>query len=514
VRPPPHRRATVLVALATGLAVVLGGGAAPALADRAAAPHTVADRHVEAAGEAGPATPVGLWASTASSVISLTWQQPRTGSPARSFRVYEGERVVARTSTTSTVLQVAFGSSHSYTVTAVDADGRESAPTAPVTGKSWLSGLNPECLPPTVVPITVTEVSASAVSLTWQRHPLPGDLEVHVNGVNLGPTSLTSIRIGGLAPASSNSVALYRYNRCHSGPPMPVGWTTVTTEAGPAERPAAPTGLTVAGRTDSTVSLTWTAPAGTPAPAKYAVYDGGTLVATSKTPAVTVKRLFHATWHRFTVAALDAAGNESTHSPAASTATETCLAEPPRPVGLTALALSPSSVRLSWTLATAATSYTIFDRDAVVTTTRDPEAVVSGLASASAHSYRVSATLPQSCGETRQSTAVKVTTYPGPAARAAAPGGLTVTGNVPTTWPSGAQITLAWSPSAGAEPAVGYRVYDGAWIVGETSTATTIALQVGAATTHRYTVVAVDAANLESAASLPVTVQATYLPPP
>nr|MDT0659003.1 fibronectin type III domain-containing protein [Micromonospora sp. DSM 115978] len=495
--PPPTRRRGInaAVAVATLAAVLIGG--APAAA--------------QSTGPAAPATPVAPWASTSGSAITVTWQQPPVGPRIRSFRVYEGDQVVARTTTTATLLYVPFGSSHTYTVTAVDRVGRESARSEPVTGRSWLSGVNPECLPATTLPITVTDVSASAMSLSWPRYPLDGDLEVRINGVGLGTTPLTSARVGGLASATTHQVGLYRRNGC-TGDMDPVGWASATTAAGTADRPAAPADLTVTGRTDSTVDLSWTAPTG-PAPTRYAVYEGGTRVAVAQGTSATVRRLFHSTWHRFTVAALDAAGNESAHAPAVSTGTETCLAGPPRPVELTATALSPSSVRLAWTLATAAESYTIFDRDTAVATVENPAAVVSGLPSGSRHSYRVSATLPHSCGETPRSRPAPVTTLAGPTARPAAPAVLEVTGNVPTDWPSGAELALAWSPSVGAEPAVGYRVYEGATVVGETG-ATSVTLPVGAATRHSYTVVAVDAAGNESAASPSVTVWATYLPPP
>ncbi|MFV2088970.1 fibronectin type III domain-containing protein, partial [Micromonospora sp. LOL_021] len=175
---------------------------------------------------------------------------------------------------------------------------------------------------------------------------------------SLGWTSLTSARVGGLAPATDHEIQLYRHNQCGPGSAELVGSTSATTTAGDPARPAAPTGLTVTGRTDTTISLAWTAPAGPP-PDRYAVYEGSTRVAVSVDTTVTVQRLFHATWHRFTIAALDSAGNESTHSPAVSAGTETCLSSPPRPVGLTATALSPSSVRLGWTFDATATSYTV-----------------------------------------------------------------------------------------------------------------------------------------------------------
>ncbi len=492
--PPLRRRGAVL--LATALATVL---IAPSPA---------------AAGPAGPATPTALWASTIGSGISLTWEQPRTGTRATSFRVYENDEVVARLSTTATYLTVPFGSTHTYTVAAVDHRGRESARSAPATGKSWLYGYNPECMTPTGVPMTVTEVTASAVAVSWTRHPLGGDLELRVDGRSLGWTSTTSARIGGLTPGAAHQVVLYRPDRCHTGGPgaYPVGSVTVTTAPGDTARPEAPAGLTVTGRTDSTIGLSWTAPPG-PRPARYAVYDGATPVAVTTGTTATVTGLYHSTWHRFTVAALDAAGNESAHSAAAASATKTCLSEPPRPVGVRATAVSSSSVRLSWTFEAAATSYTVYDRDTEVATTRYPELILTGLAPRSEHAYRVVATLAQSCGESPRSRRAGVATPDGPAARTAAPASLVVAGNVPGTWPSGAQVTLAWTPAAGGEPATGYRVYEGADVVGETA-GTTLTLPVGAGTVHEYAVVAVDAAGHESAASRRVTVTAMYLPPP
>jgi hypothetical protein len=465
-----------------------------------------------AAATTGPATPVAVWASTIGTGISLAWEQPRTGSRAVSFRVYESADVVARVSTTAAYLEVPFGSSHTYTVAAVDHRGRESTRTAPVTGRSWLYGYNPECMPEPGVQITVTEVTASAVAVSWTRHPLGGDLELRVDGQSFGWTSLTSARVGGLTSGAAHQVTLYRASRCPPGGVQPVASTTVTTAPGATTRLETPSGLAVTGRTDSSIDLAWTAPPGS-RPARYAVYDGATLVAVTTGTTASVGRLYHATWHRFTVAAVDAAGNESAHSAPVTAATEGCLSQPPRPGAVTVSATSSSSVRLSWTFDAAATSYTVFDAGTPVATTRYPDVVLTGLPPASNHTYRIAATLAQACGDSPRSRPVAVTTPAGPATRPAGPTSLVVAGNAPGAWPSEAQLALQWSPSAEGAPVSGYRVYEGATVVGETG-GTSLTLQVGAATTHEYVVVAVDAAGHESAPSPRVTVRAAYLPPP
>jgi hypothetical protein len=266
VSPPISRRAAVLLIAATTavLTSTVPAHAAPS----------------------SPATPTGLWASTIGTGISLSWEQPRSGSRASSFHIYENDQVVARVSTPSTYLEVPFGSSHTYTVAAVDQRGRASARTAPVTGRSWLYGYNPECMPVSGVTVTATDITATAFSVSWTRHPLGGDLELRVDGRSLGPISSTGARVGGLTPATAHQVVLYRPNRCHigGGSAVPVGSVTVTTAPGTATPPQAPTGLAVTGRTDSTIGLSWTAPPG-PRPARYAVYDGATLAAvTSGSP--------------------------------------------------------------------------------------------------------------------------------------------------------------------------------------------------------------------------------------
>ncbi|MGW4161852.1 extracellular catalytic domain type 1 short-chain-length polyhydroxyalkanoate depolymerase [Streptomyces sp. NPDC004788] len=81
----------------------------------------------------------------------------------------------------------------------------------------------------------------------------------------------------------------------------------------------APTGLTVTGTTDTTVSLTWNAVAGA---SSYAVHRDGTRVATTTSTAATDTGLATGTAYGYTVTALDASGTAGTVS-AAVTATTT-----------------------------------------------------------------------------------------------------------------------------------------------------------------------------------------------
>src|SRR5213078_1567727 len=108
-------------------------------------------------------------------------------------------------------------------------------------------------------------------------------------------TTATSARIGGLAPTTTYTFTIGRLG-C---PPQGNASITVTTAAGPAARPGTPVGLTVRDRSQTTVRLAWLAPPpGSDRATRYAVYDGGTRVATSTATHVVVRRLWRDTAHR------------------------------------------------------------------------------------------------------------------------------------------------------------------------------------------------------------------------
>ncbi|MFI9556783.1 glycoside hydrolase family 75 protein [Nonomuraea endophytica] len=74
---------------------------------------------------------------TSATSISLAWTESSDNVGVTGYRVYEGTAVVATSPTpAATVGGLATGSTHTYTVTALDAAGNESASSAPVTGRA------------------------------------------------------------------------------------------------------------------------------------------------------------------------------------------------------------------------------------------------------------------------------------------------------------------------------------------------------------------------------------------
>jgi Fibronectin type III domain/Carbohydrate binding domain len=86
---------------------------------------------------------------------------------------------------------------------------------------------------------------------------------------------------------------------------------------GSAPAPAAPSGLTVTGTTSSTVSLSWTAPAGLVT--GYDVYSGGNQAASVTSASATLTGLAAATSYTLTVAAYNSAGTGPQSAPVTAT---------------------------------------------------------------------------------------------------------------------------------------------------------------------------------------------------
>jgi hypothetical protein len=88
---------------------------------------------------ARPAAPTGAYATVAvqnlntDAVVAVAWSRPADTDPTLTYRVYEDATVVATSTGSSARITVRTNTTHTYTVTAVDAAGSESAPSGPTT---------------------------------------------------------------------------------------------------------------------------------------------------------------------------------------------------------------------------------------------------------------------------------------------------------------------------------------------------------------------------------------------
>jgi len=455
----------------------------------------------------GPATPNELTATNDTSSITLSWQQQSWGYRPTHFRVWEGDKVVARNTTTHVrVTGLGFGSIHTFRVTAVAANGMESAFSDPITRQVMIPGIDPSCRPGPPTGLRSFDLRATAVSLAWNPVDPPAPVLVSGGGQTY-TTGLSHTRIGGLKPATTYTMTVAR--RDCRGQLYPAS-VTVTTLAGSARSPGRPTGVTAGPATTSTVRLSWTAPSDGAPVVYYDIYRGATRIMWSSTTTVELTNLWRANTYPFTVVAIGEGASESVHSAPVSVTTLPCDTAPPAPNALTATAVSASSVALNWVSETEPRSFTVYDGTRAVGTVRVPSAMITGLASSSTHQFSVVTELA-GCGVTPASASVPVTTKSGPRARPPRPENLRAVPLPPRPDPSGL-IVIAWTQPPSADPVRGYRIYEGATVLG-TSTTTSFSTHLPPATTHFVSVVAVDMAGNESRQSEPISVTASFVLP-
>jgi fibronectin type 3 domain-containing protein len=194
----------------------------------------------------------------------------------------------------------------------------------------------------------------------------------------------------------------------------------------------------------------------------------------------------------------------------------TCdLTAPTAPTALTATAVSPTTINLSWTAGTdnvGITNYKVFRDNApspiasVIGTTFSD----TGLAPSTTHSYKVIAS--DVAGNLSAASNIASATTPADTTAPSAPT------NLAGVAPNSTTVNLSWTASTDNVGVVAYKVFrDGGAtpVVTVTgTTATDVGLAVGSS--HKYVVTAVDGANNQSAASntIVVTTQGADVTPP
>lgn len=172
---------------------------------------------------------------------------------------------------------------------------------------------------------------------------------------------------------------------------------------------AAPTGLAVSGTSGSSISLSWSGVAGATG---YNVYRNGAKVNSAAVTATTYtdSGLSSGTSYSYTIKAIASGGSEGVASGVVTGSTTGTPPALPAPSGLAVSGVTASTVSLSWSAASGASSYNIYRNGVkanagVVTMTTFTD---SSLAPSTAYSYAVTAV--NSSGESARSTSANATT--------------------------------------------------------------------------------------------------------
>jgi fibronectin type III domain protein len=200
-----------------------------------------------------------------------------------------------------------------------------------------------------------------------------------------------------------------------------VGWPATLPSASSPSPPPAPTGLTATPAGSSQVSLSWTAPGGSPS--QYYI-DAGTSsqslvqVGISRTTTYTVTGLDSGTTYYFDVTAAFCFEGCSDSAPSSVVSAATNFTVPGAPTGLTATPAGSSQVRLNWTApaptaGAPVTGYKVYDGtssggESLAGSSSAISDTVTGLSSATTYYFEVTAF--NSAGESARSTEASATT--------------------------------------------------------------------------------------------------------
>ncbi|MCM3269616.1 PQQ-dependent sugar dehydrogenase [Paenibacillus elgii] len=156
--------------------------------------------------------------------------------------------------------------------------------------------------------------------------------DVFQNGTLIGSPLSTSYSVVGLTPGTAYSFTVKAKDAAGNSSAAS-SQLSVTTKAD-TTAPTEPTNVTAASKTDTTVTLTWTASTDNVGVTAYDIYRDGTLVQAGVTEtSYTVTGLTASTAYSFTVKAKDAAGNQSAAS---------------QPLSVTTNAPGPGEVPAPW----------------------------------------------------------------------------------------------------------------------------------------------------------------------
>jgi fibronectin type 3 domain-containing protein len=433
-----------------------------------------------------PSAPANLTALGGTAKVDLSWQASSDDVGVTGYRIFRGATQVGSvdgTTTSYTESGLAAGS-YTYTVRAVDAAGNLSDPS------NSASATVSDTSKPSA-PGSLTAAGGTAkVDLSWQA----SSDDVGVTGYRIfrGATQVgsvggttTSYTESGLAAGSySYTVRAVDAAENLSDPSNSASATVPDTT-----KPSVPGNLTANGSAGQ-VALSWQASTDDVGVTGYRIFRGGTQIdAVGGTATSYTDQGLAPGDYSYTVRAVDAAGNVSDASNAAS-GTVPDLTKPSTPQNLTASANGPTQVDLAWQASTdnvAVTGYNVYRDGTLIASTGTTPSYSDPVLVPGTYSYVVKAFDAAGNLSDASNTATVMLLAPD-GEKPTAPANLLATVN-------GSDVDLTWDASSDNVEVTGYKVYRDGVLLDSISPATSYSDTGVPAGDHGYTVRAVDASG-------------------
>ncbi len=426
-----------------------------------------------------PAAPTGLSTSgITQTAITLSWTKS-AGATGYKVQVDSGAVVTLGDVATYEFTGLSAGTSYTLKVIASNSGGDSTAAT--------VSASTLPNAPAAPTGLTTSGITQTAITLSWTKSAGATAYKVQVDSGTV--VTLGDVATHTFTGLSANTQYTLKVIASNSGGDSAAASTSASTLAALPNAPAAPTGLSTSGITQTAITLSWTKSTG--ATAYKVQVDSGTVTTLGDVATHTFSGLSAGTSYTLKVSASNSGGD----STAATVSASTLPNAPAAPTGLTTSGITQTAITLSWTKSTGATAYKVQVDSGTVTTLGDVAThTFSGLSAGTSYTLKISAS--NSGGDSTAAT-VSASTLPN---APAAPTGLTTSGITQTA------ITLSWTKSAGA---TGYKVQVDSGTVatlGDVATHTFSGLSAG--TSYTLKVIASNSGGDSTAATVSASTQA------
>jgi fibronectin type 3 domain-containing protein len=402
----------------------------------------------------------------------------------------------ATTDTAAYVISGLAASTRYYVQVSASNSAGSSAASSPVSATT----LAPSVQPPAAPILTAAARSDTSIQISWQQVQNAASYIIERAAASTGPYSVactTAALTWTDAKLVSSTPYFYRGKAFNSAGVS--GYSAVVSATTSTAAPAVPAGVTATAVSSSSITISWTAVTGATG---YIIYGGTSLTSLAQLATATATTysntgLTAATTYYYAVAATNAGG---TSAQSAGVSATTQSAAPSAPTGVTATAVSSSSITVSWAAVSGATGYVVYGGTSSTSLAQLATATATtysntGLTAATTYYYAVAAT--NAGGTSTRSTVVSAATQ---SAAPATPASLTATAA------SSSSITIKFTAVTGA---TSYKVYSSTnnttfTVLATISTTTYTHTGLTANTTYYYRVTAVQS-TLESPQSATVS---------
>ena len=431
-----------------------------------------------------PATPGNLAASsTTETSITLTWDSEVGATSYQLLR--DTVQIYSGLAQTFTDTGLTAETSYDYTVKSTNSSG-SSAESAIFIGTTDAAAAT---VPDAPTGLVVGAATVNTLNISWNATPDATSYQLFRNAVSIYIGSALTFTDTGLSAATTYTYTVAATNSQGTGATSAaVGGTTV---------PSTPSGLAVAGATETSLVVSWNASSGA---TSYELYRDGTLAYAGGALTFTDSGRVGGTTYSYRVQSTNGSGSSPLSSAAAG------ITIPSYPGGLSVDAQTDTTLELSWNPTIGTTSYELYrDGNLVfVDTTNQLSFIDTGLGASTTHVYRVLAKNSSGANSLAGAPSVSGTTSAPAVVVPGIPTGLTISGETEST------LHISWN----AEPnTTSYGLFRNTVLIFTDTTgmlAYTDSMLAGG-TSYTYTVLATNSAG-SSAQSAGVT--GTTIPNP